>query len=140
MNQFPVLINGTAYAHAQIAATVAGVPVVSITEITYSETQEKVNNYGTGPRPVSRGHGKIESTGSLTIAMNEIEAIRDAAPQGSLLAVEAFDITITFLNAQKPVTHVLKSVEFTKDEVSSSEGDTDIKVSTEIIIGSINFR
>lgn len=99
-----------------------------------------MNNYGTGSRPVSRGHGKVESTATITISMNEIEAIRDAAPNGRLLAVESFDITVTFLNAQKPVTHVLKSCEFTKDEVSSSEGDTDVKISTELIVGSIIYR
>lgn len=134
------LINGKSYTHAQIVATIAGVPIASISEINYKEAQDKVNNYGLGVRPVSRGHGTIDANGDVTMSMNDIEAIRDAAPNGSLLAVPAFKVTVTFVNAQKVVTHELNNCEFTEDGVESKTGDTDIKMKFPLVISDINFR
>ena len=74
------LINGRAYDFAQIRVNIAGVQVHSVTAISYTEEQEKTNNFGIGNRPVSRGHGAIDASGSITLGMNDVEAIRDAAP------------------------------------------------------------
>lgn len=134
------LINGRAYDFAQIEVNILGVPVAGVTAISYSEEQEKVNNFGAGSRPVSRGHGAINASGSITISMNDVEAIRDAAPFGSLLQIPSFDISITFLNAQKVVTHVLKNCEFLNDGVESSQGDTDLVRSFDLVISHIVYR
>lgn len=134
------LINGTAYDFAQIIVTILGVPVASISSIEYEETQEKVNNYGAGNRPVSRGAGAIEATATIEMSMNDISAIRDVAPNGSLLQVPAFDITVFFGNPQRPETHVLKNCEFKNDGISGSQGDTDLKKSFELVVSHIKFR
>ena len=63
------LINGESYAWAQIVCTVLNVPIVGITEISYKEMQEKKDNYGQGKYPVSRGYGKIETEGSITLLL-----------------------------------------------------------------------
>ena len=49
------LINGRAYDYAQIEVNILGVPVAGISAISYTEEQEKVNNFGAGSNPVSRG-------------------------------------------------------------------------------------
>jgi len=134
------LINGKAYDFSQIVTNVMGVTIAGITSITYTEEQEKVNNFGAGNRPVSRGAGAINASGSITISMNDVEAMRDAAPNGSLLQVPAFDITITFLNDQKVVTHVLKNCEFINDGVETSQGDTDVVKGFDLVISHIQFR
>ena len=134
------LINGRAYDFAQIEVNILGVPVAGVTAISYSEEQEKVNNFGAGSRPVSRGHGAINASGSITISMNDVEAIRDAAPFGSLLQIPSFDISITFLNAQKVVTHVLKNCEFLNDGVEASQGDTDLVRSFDLVLSHIVYR
>jgi len=134
------LINGKAYDFSQIVTNILGVTVAGITSISYSEEQEKVNNFGAGNRPVSRGAGAINASGSVTISMNDIEALRDAAPNGSLLQIPAFDITVTFLNDQKVVTHVLKNCEFINDGVETSQGDTDVVKGFDLVISHIQFR
>lgn len=134
------LINGRAYDFAQIVTTILGVPVAGISAVTYTEEQEKVNNYGAGNRPVSRGHGPITASGSVTLQMNDVEAIRDAAPDGSLLKIPSFDITVTYLNSQKPVTHVLKNCEFLSDGVEATQGDSNIERSFDLVISNINYR
>ena len=134
------LINGTAYDFAQIIVNILGVPVASVSSIEYEETQEKVNNYGAGNRPVSRGKGAIEATATIEMSMNDIEAIRNVALDGSLLNVPSFDITVFFVNPQSPQTHVLKNCEFTNDGISGSQGDTDLKKSFELVVSHIKFR
>jgi hypothetical protein len=134
------LINGTAYDFAQITAIVLGVPIASISAIEYEEAQEKTNNYGSGNRPVSRGKGAIEATATVEMSMNDIEAIRDAAPGGSLLNIPAFDITVFYGNPQRPITHVIKNCEFTNDGISGTQGDTDLKKSLTLIPSHIKWR
>jgi hypothetical protein len=134
------LINGRAYDYTQIEAVVLGVPLSGINSINYTEEQDKTNNMGTGNRPVSRGKGPIDSSGSLDISMNDVEALRDAAPNGSLLQIPMFDIVIVFGNPQKPVVHVLKNVEFTTDGVESTTGDTDITRTFDIVISNVKYR
>ncbi len=92
----PALINGQAYDYTQIIMSVLGVPVAGVTSINYTEEQEKTNNFGAGNRPVSRGRGAIEASGSIELSMNEIEALRDAAPSGSMLKIPPFEITIVY--------------------------------------------
>lgn len=134
------LINGRAYDYTQIVVSMLGVPVIGISSISWSEEQDKTNNFGQGNRPVSRGQATIQASASIEISMNEIEAIRDIAPNGSLLAIPAFDIVVTFGNLQKPVTHVLKNAEFKNDGVEASVDDTDLKTSFDLVISHVEYR
>lgn len=134
------LINGKAFDYVGITAIVLGVPLPSISQINYTEEQEKTNNFGTGNRPVSRGKAAIEASASFEISMNDVEALRDVAPDGSLLLIPAFDIIIVYGNPQKPITHVLKNCEFTNDGVETSQGDTDIKRTFDLVISHVKYR
>ena len=134
------LINGRAYSYVDITFVLLGVPLLSITSIDYEETQEKTNNMGTGNRPVSRGEGPIEANASMEISMNDSEALREIAPKGSLLAIPAFDILVVFGNPQNVQTHVLKNAAFTSDGHSSTQGDTDLKKSFDLVISDVQYR
>lgn len=136
------LINGRSYDFTQIAATINGVIVASISSLEYSEEQKKENNYGAGERPVSRGHGAIEAKAKMTISMNDIEAIRNSAPNRSLLKIPAFDIVVTYLHptAAQIVNHVLKNAEFVSDGVSGSQGDTDLKRDFDLILSHVVYN
>lgn len=134
------LINGRAYDFTQILVKILGAPIASVSAITYTEEQTKENNFGAGSRPVSRGQGAINASGSITLSMNDIEAIRDVALDGSLLKIAPFDIQVSFLNAQKVVTHTLKNCEFMDDGVETSQDDKDIKRSFGLVISHINYR
>ena len=135
-----VLVNGRAYDHSQITVVYLGVPLVSVTSIDYGEDQEKGFNMGMGNRPVSYGQAGIEASGSIELSMNDIEAIRDVAPNGSLVQIPLSDMVIVFANPQKPVTHIIKNVTFTSDRPSSSQGDTDIKLTLDFLASNIKWR
>lgn len=134
------LINGRAFDFAQIVVTIAGVPMPSVRSISYSEEQTKENNFGAGKRPVSRGHGTINAQASIELSMNDVEALRGAAPNGSLLAIPAFDITVVFGNPQQPTKHRLKNCEFLSDGVEGSTDDTDLVRSFDLVVSDIEFR
>ncbi len=135
------LVNGKAYDYVNIVFSILGVSLPSITAINYVEEQDKVNNMGASNRPVSRGHGAIDSNGSIELSMNDIEALRDVAPDGSLLKIPAFDIVVTYLNPENIVrNHVLRFVEFKNDGSEASSGDTDIKKTLDLVIGDVKYR
>lgn len=134
------LVNGIAYDYTQIAIRMFGEEVAGVTSISYTEEQTKENNFGTGNRPVSRGRGAINASASITVSMNDIEALRDIAEEGSLLNLAPFDIQVTYLNNQKVVTHILKNCEFTSDGVEASQDDKDISRSFDLVVSHIKYR
>ena len=134
------LVNGQAFSYVQITPLFLGVPLVSMTSITYEEVQEKVDNLGTGNRGISRGRAAIVSTGSIELSMNDIEAMREVAPNGSLLAIPASDFVLVFGNPQNVQTHVLKNLEFTNDGGAGTQGDTDLKLTLNFIISDVQYR
>lgn len=134
------LINGRAYDYTQITVVILSVPVAGISAINYVTEQEKTNNFGTGNQPVSRGRGAKDTTGSLEMSQNDVEAIRDAAPNGSLLDIPPFDIVMVFGNIQKPVTHVVKNVEFSNEGVETTQGDTDIRRTFDFTASHVKYR
>ena len=134
------LVNGQAFDFSQITPLYLGVPLVSLTSITYEEVQEKVDNPGTGNRGISRGRADIKSTGSIELSMNDIEALRDIAPDGSLLLLPASDFILVFGNPQNIQTHILKNLEFTNDGGAGTQGDTDLKMTLNFIISNVIYR
>ena len=134
------LINGRAYDFAQAVANVLGVPLMGISSINYTEEQEKSNNFGAGKYAVSRGHGAVDASASFEIHMNDIEAMRAAAPLGRLLDIPPFDITVTYLNENKVVVHTLKNCEFTNDGVEGSQGDTQLQRSFDLVLSHVEYR
>ena len=133
------LINGRSYDYSSITLLLLNIPVVGVTAINYEETQDKVNNFGTGNNPVSRGHGAKDGSGSFDLSMNETEAIRAAASSRSLLDIPMFDVIIIYGNTGGVVrTHVLKNVEFTSDTGGGSQGDTDLVGTYNTVFSHIN--
>ena len=134
------LVNGESFSYVQITPIYLKVPLVSMTSINYEETQEKVDNPGTGNRGVSRGRADIKSSGSIELSMNDIEALRDVAPEGSLLLLPSTDFILVFGNPQNVQTHILKNLEFTNDGGSGTQGDVDLKFTLNFIISHVIYR
>lgn len=135
-----VLVNGRAFDFVQITTTILGVPMPSVSAISYVRTKEIVDNFGAGDEPVSRGEGPKSTEASITLSMNDVEALRSAAPNGDLLDLPAFEIVVVFGNAQDPQRHVLKNVQFKDDGVEATQGDTDISRSFSLAVSHVAYR
>ncbi len=137
---FQPLVNGTAYSWAQIEARIFDVPVAGITAISYEESQEMQDNFGAGNRPVSRGYGRIETSGSITLEMAEVEALQAAAPGGRLSAIPEFAIVVSYLPEGGVIrTHRLNNCRFKGNKREVSSGDMSIEVELEMLVSHVDW-
>ncbi len=133
-----VLVNGVQYSWGSIKLVLFGSPVVGLTKIDYKTTQKKDNLYGFGRQPIGRGYGNFEYTGNLELYLDEWKKICQAAPGGDPLQIPRFNITVLYGdNGVTPFTDVLENVEFLENPLTSSQGDTSIKISIPLIIAGI---
>jgi len=138
---FQPLVNGTAYSWSQITLNILGVPVAGVSAISYNEEQEMTDNYGAGNRPVSRGYGRITTEGSVTLHMEEVEAIQAAVSTGRLQDIPEFDVVVAYLpEGGTIVTHTLKNVRFKNNGREISEGDMVVSVEIPMQISHINWK
>jgi hypothetical protein len=132
------LVNGESYTWAQIIVNIGGVPIAGVKAIKYKTSQEKVNNYGSGSSPVSRGRGRKEVSASITLEMAEVEALRASSTTKDLLDIAPFDIIIAWLPTNGAIVRkTLKNCEFTEDLMESKEGDTTIDIELPLIVSHI---
>ena len=122
------LVNGKAYDWAQVVATINGTILNGVKKIEYGVAQAKENRYGAGSDPVSRGRGRKEPTASITLDMTEVQKLTASAPNRDLLDIPAFDVTVTFENAGKVVTEVIKNCEFLENVRNLEEGASGIDI------------
>jgi hypothetical protein len=107
------LINGRAYSWADVHINILNTRVIGVKSISYDENEEMQDNFGAGNRPVNRSFGKIETEGSITLMMSEIEALQDASPTGRLQDIPEFDIIVSYLPNNGVIrNHTLKNCRF----------------------------
>lgn len=135
------LINGIRHSWASVKCVLLDRTVTGISAIKYEDKQEKVNNYGAGIYPVSRGLGKYEAKASVTLEQYEIEAIQAALPKGKRLQdIAPFDVVVSFVNdSDAVVNHTLRNCEFTTNKRELKSGDAKIETELELIISHIEW-
>jgi len=133
------LINGTGYSWGQIIVNVFNTVITGVTGITYDDTQAIEDNFGAGNHVVERGFGQIETTGSLTLHMSELERLTSIAPDRRLQNIPEFDVIVSYINEQGPVTHTLKNCRFKNNGREPSAGDTAIEKEIELAVGEIKW-
>lgn len=136
------LVNGVAYSWSQITINILGRPVVGVTSISYTDTQEMENNYGAGNRPISRGYGRITTEASITLDMTEIEALQEISPNGRIQEIPEFDVIVSYVpNGQsRTVTHTLRNCRFMSNGREVEEGAMNITQDLELIVSHIDWR
>ena len=107
------MVNGTSYSWSQIELRFSNIvqEITGVTNIDYSEEQKTEFNFGANNRPVSRGYGNVVASASVTLHMDDIEAIRSNIPSGNLGDLGEFDVVISFLHpdSAKIISHTIKN-------------------------------
>lgn len=135
------LVNGSSYSWSQVELRIFNLPVNGITAIKYDEKQEVQDNFGAGNRPVSRGYGKIEASGSVTLEMAEVEALQAATVDGSLMSIPEFDIIVSYIPVGgKIVSHTLNNCRFKSNSRELKSGDMTIETELELQISHITWK
>jgi hypothetical protein len=134
------LVNGTAYTHADVVLNVAGIPIVEVTEISYSDPQSIEFNYGTGNMPLSRSFGNVEPQASITVAMKEYTKIQALAPLGKIQNIPDFPIGVNYAPEGGDFRRDrLNLCRFKGTDISTSQGDTNTYVTLELSVPSIDY-
>lgn len=138
MNKVP-LINGKAYAWANISFMVAGVNVVAITAINYGEREDKVNGRGAGKYVIDRAEGNVEPFCDITLKAHALEELAAKAPGRSLTEFGVFDILVQYLVGTARVTHKIRNCEFTENKRELTQGATEIGSQIQLIISHVEW-
>jgi len=134
------LINGEAYSWSQITVNVLGREIAGITAVKYDEKQEIEDNKGAGTRPVSRGYGSIEATASVTLHMVELEELQSIAPEGNIMRIPEFDITVSYLPENgNIVNHTIHNCRFMSNMRDVKQGDKEIATEIELKTSHISW-
>lgn len=135
------LVNGQAYAYADIIVNILGTPIAGITEIKYEDNQEITENFGAGRFPTSRGFGTIEATASISIDRAEFNALINAAPGKRLQNIPEFDITVSYVpDASTPVTDIIRNCRFKKGQGGAAQGDSNVVAELELAVSHIDWN
>lgn len=125
------MVNGTSYSWSQIELRFSNIvqEITGVTNIDYSEEQKAEFNFGANNRPVSRGFGNVVASASVTLHMDDIEAIRSNIPSGNLSELGEFDVLISFLHpdSAKIISHTIKNCYINENGVSVGQDDTIIE-------------
>ncbi|MEM7372818.1 MAG: hypothetical protein AAF587_29625 [Bacteroidota bacterium] len=139
-NPTSVLRNGKAYSWASVTVNIAGVDVIGIRAISYSENQSVDAVYGVGNKPIAYGTGNITYEGSITLLAEEVRQLQEAAPKGRLQEIPPFSIPVVLEANGIVMTDRLDGVVFKSNGRDMSQGDTTIETEIELFIGSIQWH
>lgn len=121
-------ILGQAYSFADAKVTIAGIECFSVSNIVATNTQTKTNNYGSSPRPVSRGRGKKEYEASFDLSLKDTERIKAIIPTGDLTDLPATTAIILLDNGvDGKHQFTLPFFEFGDDGIETTQDDTEAK-------------
>lgn len=140
------MVNGVAYDWEDISVVVLGRTVAGISAVKFSSKQEKVNNYGAGSEPISRGRGKVEYETSITLELKEVIALIKAAQDqigkhASLRHIPRFPVTVQWVDDENETfTVTLEDCEFMDITIDTKSGDTTIEVELPLIISGITYE
>lgn len=136
------LVNGVAYAHADIILEIFGQTIIGITGITYSDKQDIVENFSTGTKATSVGFGPVKPVATITATLEAIQQISNIAPEGKIQNIGFFDIGVNFLPTGDNailVRHSLKKCRFKGRDINSTTGNSQIEEALELFVADIDY-
>lgn len=136
----PALINGAHYEWPDIVLNIFGTQFTGCTKLNYKEKDDMKNVMAASRYPNGRIYGQIESSGSISLLMKEIEAIQAVAPNNRIQDIPEFDIMVSYVDSRKAtVTHKLIGCRFMNNGRESSAGGDAIMEDIELIIAKIQW-
>ncbi len=117
-------INGVEYDWESITLQLPHGAAVDFTDISYNDEKPVEARYGKGSLPKGYGRGNYKASGSVTLDLEEFEALRKGLG-GNIYKATPKNIVVSYANDDKPtVTDTLPDVKFTKTDTSSKQGDS----------------
>ena len=136
-----MLKNGIEYSYSSLQFSFLGnTDVKGVKSISYKVKRESENLKGAGDDPVAIGFASKEYEGEIELMRKDINAIRKAAGQKSLVDIPPFDIIIAFANGVEPIiTETLRYVRFMEDGMEGTTGDKELPLTIPIGLSGIEY-
>lgn len=124
-----------------VTLTMMGRDVVGITELEYDDNTDKENIYGAGGMPVGRGTGKYEAKCSITLLIEEVQAIQASLGPGKRLAdIAPFDVAVSYEYEGVIYKDRIRNAEFTTNSRAVKQGDKMIATKYSLIVSHIDWN
>jgi len=136
-------INGLLYSWSDIRVILLGRILTGITAIDYKDGQTTKGVMGRGKKRVGRVSGNYQASGSITLLMDEVEALNRSLPAGqSIYDIPPFDIPVAYVNPENIlVTHILKQCVFLEQNRESKAGEVkEIEVKLPLDVSEIDWN
>lgn len=129
------------YAFSDVAVRFLGRTIIGFQGVSYKVTQNKVNIYGRGNKPVARGRGNKEYEGTVKVLQSELEALQHAAGgKSDICDIQPFDIEISYqVEGGNATIDTLKRCEFTEQAKELNQGDTHMEIELPITFSDILY-
>jgi hypothetical protein len=118
-----------------------GRDVEGITELEYDDEQELENQYGAGAYPVGRGEGNYAAKASITLYLEETNAIQRSLPPGMRLSqIAPFDIVVEYEYNGFKVKDRIHNCQFKGRGVAVKQNDKVIAYKHELVVSHISWN
>lgn len=139
----PTIINkfGRITGWNKITLTIFGRDVEAITELSYTDEQEKENEYGAGKFPIGQSEGNYKATGSITLYSEEIVAMQRSIPKGMRIQdIPPFDVPVEYEYNGTLIKDVLRNVSFKNNGREPKQGDGKITHKMDLLVSHIDWN
>jgi hypothetical protein len=124
-----------------IKSTMMGREPEGISEIQYGDNVDKENIYGVGKDPIGRGEGNYKANASVTLTIEEVNALQMSLPRGKRLSdITPFDWTVEYEYNGFKYRDRIRNCEFTGRSVEVKQGDKTIGSKFELIVSHIDWN
>lgn len=123
-----------------ITVNLLGRDVEGITELEYDDSTELENAKGQGKYPCGRGEGNYEAKASVTLYIEEVNAIQRSLPPGKRLSdIAPFDIVVEYEYNDFKVKDRIHNCQFKGRSVAVKQGDKTIANKLELVVSHIGW-
>jgi len=128
------MFNSSEYSWSDLSIAFCGRIIEGVTELEYTEKQEKDKLYGRGNKPHKILRGNKDYEGKITLWQSEVEAMIAAAPDKDILKLN-FEIVSTYIphDGGQTVTDICTSVEVTELKKGFKQGDKNMLIELPIV-------
>lgn len=122
------------YSWCDLSIAIGGRILEGVTELEYTERQEKSPLRGRGCKPHQILRGNREFEGRIKVWQSELEAMTRDAVNKDILSL-SFDVVATYVpkDGGQIVTDVLVSAEFTEVPKAIAQGDMNMEVELPLV-------
>jgi len=149
-----VLINGRAYDWGSIDILINGALIIGISNISFSDSMNIQNLFGTGVYGSNIGYGHLVPKASITLSADELFVLGDVAINGILQNLPLFDIYVTFMFTENleqfsdgdksseklPRTIILKGCKIKNNGMDINQGDMNIDTKLDLFVSNIIWK